>query len=364
MVGYMMHLSRLLLLIAPCLIRVAFAQDLILDTEDGFLVSSSNPMFANTLANQPPKPANPLNTQSMKQLPSLAVYNRNGDQLSDACPLSKDWTVQLLNANTNPSTIYASVTVNGDYTVTVNAASGSFTPSDGLYGPPDPYDSYGLISYNPGTYLTFNVADGSGAPQCTSGNPSPVSFSGQSTILLRISTLNTAKKGSLIIMGFPGGSSDPPIPISGHSLQFVAPKNLKFSCDGQNPVTTATLGGLSSPLGLVVQSKFPKPAEALVLLDGISDWRITAYPQQLEITPGWRGAYKFRAPAPVLNCSKDGGSLSVVFGDGDKKPDLKPQQFVIDWSPGWFRTRRWLTVPCGVARFSGNCRMALITKGQ
>jgi hypothetical protein len=104
----------------------------------------------------------------------------------------------------------------------------------------------------------------------------------------------------------------------------------------------------TNAVGITKFFQFPKGSETYIDLKGISDWRITAYPQQLEITPGWGGTLKFRAPSGTpLDCS-DGKSLIVDTGS-------KPQAFVVDWSPGWFRARRSMQVQCPSPR----CRVDL-----
>jgi hypothetical protein len=315
-------LTTSLLLSAAALL--AQAQDLLLDQGDGILVASAVGNFRNN--------GTTLTTDPSSQ-PTIAAYNAGGQIANSSCPVSIGYSINLLNAAKVP---YASARVNAGYSLTVSYAitGGSFLLSSDGPGYP-PYTSYQLEQnvndYATGTTMYFNVIDSGGTPQCAN----LASYSGLNGVYLRISTSNSST--------VPGKSDggDPQLPINGGSMVLIAPQGLKFACSG-NPGKTAKLNGVNpaKSFGRVFK---PSPAETNLLLTGITDWVITAYPQQLKISPSfWGHAYDFEMPTADLSCGSDNTSLIVTLNG----QPVKPQQFVIDWSRGWFAPRQYLTIPC------------------
>lgn len=259
----------------------------------------------------------------------LAVWNFNGVQVPGRCSLIDGDTVQLLKGGSPYlSVVYSATAVK----LTVSSSPNTFSQN---FAPPAGEVEWNLNYADPGT--DFRVLRGGNPIAC--GSLSTTSFDGAA---LRISS--DARDGPKPT----GPSDDPPIPMSmyGGSFQIKSPRSTSvFSCSGN----TATMTNFTKAVAITKFFQFPAGSETYIDLTGISDWRIIAYPQQLEITPGfWGGTLKFRAPSATSLTCGDGKSLVVDTGS-------KPQSFVVDWSPGWFRSRRSVQVQCQ----SPGCRVDL-----
>jgi hypothetical protein len=94
--------------------------------------------------------------------------------------------------------------------------------------------------------------------------------------------------------------------------------------------------------------------ETYVDLSKAKNWRITAYPYGLEIVPkGNKIVLRATTPNVMLGCSKDYKSLTVTG------PNLEPQHFVVEWSPGWFRPRKSVPIACYDTYFTHSCAVFL-----
>lgn len=144
---------------------------------------------------------------------------------------------------------------------------------------------------------------------------------------------------------------DPPMPILGSSWRMVATGNTKFTCAGNSPAQKATLKDFPGLATLSMGDENITPPAPYLNLAGINDWKITTYPQQVEIRPSrfWEsGGLTISAPGKQLQCGADGKTLTFVqAGVG------RPQEFVVDWSPSWFDSRRTVTIPCGTNVLDG-----------
>ncbi len=320
-------LSILFLGFAFAVQAAAQDQDLIISSLKGPLVVSGSPVLAM-------KDATHLYTNNLDSpTPSLVLYDLTNNPTS-SCVLQPNWIVQVGQSGGIAVTISQNLLVAGGNTFSnISAPSG--------------YVAWQLNGYTPDSY--FKVTDATNNPQCAAlGNEYSKHF-------LRITTEPVNAKSPKV----PTDPGDLPIPIIGSSLKFIAPGNSAFSCDSSSQATL-DVGGKASLLE-VTHSKFPDPrVEPYLNLKGISDWRITAYPQLLEVTPSyWGTKLKFTVPSgSKLKCGSDtnGNYLNVLNADGSDT--ARPQEFSVDWSPGWFGARHFLTVPCV------NCYLLLVVKGN
>lgn len=288
-----------------------WGQDIILDAGSSHLVVSGQPALAYT----------PTVLTANTNVPLFVAFFDYGNvQRSSGCPLPVGSTINLGPGNG------VTVAVLADrVTLTSNNGSNTFTApapdSDGYF------DST-LSTFAPDFSLSVSV------PPATPPCNYPSTYSNG---YLRIST----SIGSIV----PSQSDDdPPIPIVGGSLAFQAPPKTKFSCDDKHDVQSITLEGEK---GMSLAFYRRRSSDVWMRLDGISDWRLTAYPQLLEITPSWSGnTLRFQVPSSsVLRCNA-AGTFVRVLNAADKTDSVQPQAFVLDYSPGWFRSRRYVQVPC------------------
>jgi hypothetical protein len=337
----------LLLLLAAFLVRPAAANDLVLNASSGTLQISGSPIppSTGTLA---PQPANSVTVlQELAAAATVWLYNINGPVTS--CPMQNGSVLHLKNAGAD----YLTVLFDGTYLTVTNATNplqGSFASiSPVYYG----YTSFQLSGYSPGTDFTVTTPS---SPDCGS------SFAGQQFLWIYPGTPpNMGLKNPL------DSDDGPPIPISGNSLKLYAPLGGSFSCSsGQS----ASLAGVAGVLRLDKhRGATPIPVwDTFMYLDKISSWRLTAYPQELEISPSsWGSSLNFSLSSRFqFVCGKDSGGSYLNVQDGSGKDVTKPQQFVLDWSPGMFSSRRFLPLTCPYEGTPGQnqfgCLLEIVTK--
>jgi hypothetical protein len=241
------------------------------------------------------------------------------------------WKLQL---KLRDGSVYMDAVV-GATDITVTAYQGTFArtlPTHGGIGYKDA-NQYGS---------SFAVLDGGGAAACANlGSSIDIA-----TQALRI-TNDSTNVGVVHTQGIVDGE-DPPLPIVGGSLVFWAPDKSSFTCDASH--TFATLKGATTPWSkLQDQIADFLPPETYVVLDGIRDWKITVFPQRLEIRPGRALALNFRMAEPKLVCDASQHWLKV-------DDDGRPQAFVVEWRAGGIA--HIVQVPCGT------CQLQLVKKGK
>jgi hypothetical protein len=248
--------------------------------------------------------------------------------------------------------VYASA--GSSFTLTATALQGTFASTDPAA---DTYSSFQLNNYTPGTGVA--VTDSSNTAKCsgTSGFPSisPGSFMGQYLLWIHP---NGAGPRAVTVEQFKQQQrdDDPPVPISGGSLKLYAPPGFNFN-QPCGP-TSATLPGVAALSELDRNTTlFGKTAPVITHLDALNNLKLTAYPQQLEITLGWGGKLNFSVPSwNVLICGTDAGGNYVKVKDDTPKP----QQFVLSW--GWISSSS-LPVQCHWDKSAeGVCRLVIRIK--
>jgi hypothetical protein len=273
----------------------------------------------------------------------LVLYDASDNQVGTACKLYANWAVHVLSSpNGFTATINQTATA-----VTVNGTSITFAATTAEAG----YSAFSVLSGGSpvSSDSTFTVTDGNNTAQCAgSFGPMPGPTFTYANGRLRITT------EPVVTISTPGNTTlpvEPPIPIIGGSLKFYAPKGRAFFCPDPQ---SCHIDGVTAQLLQVTHSKMPR-IERYLNLAGISSWRITGYPQQLEIKPSFFGStLNFTLPSSSmltfkrdLNSNGDIVAIHVVYSVGNTSE--RPQQFVVDWSPGWLgwlKSRRNLSVPC------------------
>lgn len=322
------HVGLLASTLAFLLHLSAQGQDLVLDPGSGSFIVSARPALTKISPDQ-------LRTD----LPTpayLALYNLSG-QTSVRCELLSGWKVQISHDAQS-----LTVEVQAPYLLVTRYSGTSF---DSVPGEPG-YFAYKLVGYNP--ILSFKVTDAQGQPQCANA-AMPTSNLGTDLTGHYLAISNDA---AMSPKGDNVDSDDPPIPIIGSSLRLRAPKGLEFHCHGNRP---ATLPGIEKIFSLNI-GHYKLPYERLVDLQGIRNWRIIAYPQQLEISRGPGKTLQFSIPSSGrLTCDRDNDGSYLQVAD-QLGAATRPQEFTVDWSRGAFTLRRSVSVPCG------SCRLGLAFK--
>jgi hypothetical protein len=307
----------------------AVAADLTLNPDTGELVVSGNPILTRNGDRQVTGPPfSPL---------YLAVINFYGTVAS--CQVKTGWQIGL-SASGNA---YATVAIASPPTVTTTQGTFSAVQSG---------QTATLQGYAAGNQ--FSVADDHGTPQCVNLGTSLDPGTGQFLRLLDTAPPPppTAEEIRSLV-----GDGDPPIPILVGSLKMVATGKTEFACSG-NPTQKATLKKVPGLATLSLGAANIYPPVVYLNLAGVSDWKVTAYPQQVEIRPSkwWEttGLTISVSGDNKVQCSDDHKSLTLVQNSAEK-----PQEFVVDWSTGLFESRRTITVPCGSSTSTSGCWLLL-----
>ena len=279
----------------------------------------------------------------------LGLDDAAGDLIGPGCPLMAGWTVNVLLSGN--MTIVVTVGMPGSSLVVTTAVPVGTTHPPFSGDIKDPAEWWSLGDMFPSLNSTFGVKDAGGAPQCAG--------LGTTSYLAETLHITTDDLSGITANDNRKDPGDVPIPIIGGSLKFFAPMPKPgiptlFSCS--NDGLSCRVDGPKASRIELTHPPSPRVEPYLDLL-GSGDWRITVYPQQLEITPsfwGWGKTIRFTVPASGkfrLTTEGSGGRYFKVVNKDPKDPtDVRPQQFVIDWSPpgwfGWFENRRYLPLPC------------------
>lgn len=352
----MSRISPLLFLLLAALALPAASNDLVLNAGQGTLQISGSQIPPNSSSDLVPNPANSV-TVLREPAATATVWLYSNDVSSLNCPMENGSILHLKNAGTE----YLTVSFDGQYltvTNTTNPSQGTFVPiSPAYYG----YKSYELNGYSPGTDFTVTSPT---LPVCGT------SFAGQQFLWIYPGTPPTTILQQPTTTGDGGDGGDgPPVPISGNSLKLYAPPDAKFTCSPQN----ASLEGVTARRLEKHRVATPLPLwDTFMFLDQVSNWRITAYPQRLEISPSfWGNNLNFSVPAKFkFACGTDSGgnylNVQVLDDKGKYKDVSRPQQFVLDWSPGLFSSRRFVPVTCPYDGTPGQpqfgCLLKIVTK--
>src|SRR5579872_4736250 len=192
---------------------------------------------------------------------SLQIFHYNG-AISSPCALVDGDTIKL-GAQASPYVVLSVALTTPVPLLSLSVKTNQNTWS--AFPPSDPrYSGFKVKGYSVSDY-TIQVFTGA-TQKCVTelGNDVTLAY-----LRINASPLPAHVQGQ-------GDTDDPPIPMVGGSLRLWALNGAKFTCDTR-----------SATLAITRVLRLETPADPYIYLDGISDWRITAYPQQLEITPGW-----------------------------------------------------------------------------
>lgn len=152
---------------------------------------------------------------------------------------------------------------------------------------------------------------------------------------------------------------DPPGGIGGNSLTVTSPLNFKClkpsSCrlkEMEPTIFIKIVNPVRAPEPGVSQ-----PPSVETLFDSVANWKITAYPQKMEIKATGNGV-KVSVPKPYQIYQKTNAQgllrIATPAGNGITPTEIRPRALTIEWKTGWwmFGTHHQVTVPCAGCRFS------------
>ena len=351
------------------------AQELYIHVESAFGSTDGPPNSVSTVGfvDVPPLP-----TVKPKEIDSTATVSANTYYLRFLNPLSlvddpqqmpctlgsSGWTLTVgavqLQANgpiTGDFTIQPYPVGSPSYIAVMSTTAFNSSPVSMLS--PEGLPGYQLSSLTADSPQYYFVSGASGSNACQQSTM-PLSY-GSDVLWISLKAAPSPSPFAAQVTLMKNAVQDPVGGIGGHSLTITSTKN--FNCP-KNPGPTCDLPAKGTEIFVNILNPYRKPDPTLPpippsienLLGRISNWKITAYPQQMEIKPAGNGV-KISVPMPnqIYQVKNAPGVIRIADPQGGKAPvEARPRAITIEWSTGWwiFGTRHQVTVPCSGCQLS------------